>query len=311
MNTSDNNNTSVCANCGKEGDDVNNTCNKCKMVKYCNAACKKKHRHKHKKECEEHVRLAAEHAAKLNDEKLFKQPPPLHEDCPICFLRLPYLVSGRRYQSCCGKVICTGCCFAPIYDDQGNVIVEKTCAFCRVPMPETDEESIERDKKRMEANDAIAIHNAGLDYMNGTNVYQQDYKKALELFHRAKDLGCTEAYCSISLAYLHGRGAEVDKKKAVHYCELAAMGGDVTARYNLGIKEAKAGNVDRAARHFIIAVRGGYAKSLERIKQLYSNGHATKEDYMKALQSFQTYLGEIKSEQRDKAAQSDDRFRYY
>ena len=33
----------VCANCGKEG--ANNICNKCKMVKYCNAACKKKHRH--------------------------------------------------------------------------------------------------------------------------------------------------------------------------------------------------------------------------------------------------------------------------
>ena len=53
---------SVCANCGKEGNDVNNTCNKCKQVKYCNAACKKKHRHKHKKDCEEHQRLAAEHA---------------------------------------------------------------------------------------------------------------------------------------------------------------------------------------------------------------------------------------------------------
>ena len=45
-----------------------------KSVKYCNAACKKKHRHKHKKDCEEHLRLAAEHAAKLHDEVLFKQP---------------------------------------------------------------------------------------------------------------------------------------------------------------------------------------------------------------------------------------------
>jgi len=47
MNTVDNNNASVCANCGKEGssDEINNTCNKCKQVKYCNAACKKKHRH--------------------------------------------------------------------------------------------------------------------------------------------------------------------------------------------------------------------------------------------------------------------------
>ena len=55
-----------CANCGKEGSGVTNKCNKCNSVMHCNAACKKKHRHKHKKECE---RLA-----ELYDELLFKQP---------------------------------------------------------------------------------------------------------------------------------------------------------------------------------------------------------------------------------------------
>ena len=73
-------NVSVCANCGKEGDDVNNICNKCKKATYCNAACKKRHRHKHKKECEEHLKLAAEHAAKLHDEKLFEE---LHQSLEI------------------------------------------------------------------------------------------------------------------------------------------------------------------------------------------------------------------------------------
>jgi len=66
---------SVCANCGKENSSDNmNICNKCKQVKYCNAVCKKVHRKKHKKQCEEYVRLAAERAAELHDEKLFKQP---------------------------------------------------------------------------------------------------------------------------------------------------------------------------------------------------------------------------------------------
>ena len=38
------NDVSMCASCGKEGTTDNmNTCNKCKMVNYCNAACKKKH----------------------------------------------------------------------------------------------------------------------------------------------------------------------------------------------------------------------------------------------------------------------------
>jgi len=49
--------------------------------------CKKVHKKKHKKDCEEHLRLAAQRAAELHDETLFKQPPPLYEDCPICFLR--------------------------------------------------------------------------------------------------------------------------------------------------------------------------------------------------------------------------------
>ena len=83
MNISDDTNTktnitssgNTCANCGKEGSDVLNTCNKCNAVKYCNAACKKKHRKKHKKACERRV-------AELYDEKLFKQPPP-EEDCSI------------------------------------------------------------------------------------------------------------------------------------------------------------------------------------------------------------------------------------
>ena len=93
---------SICANCGKEG--ANNICNKCKVTTYCNAACKKKHRHKHKKECEEQVRIAAE----FHDIELFKQPPP-GEDCPICFIRLPTLIQGSTYMLCCGNMICGGC----------------------------------------------------------------------------------------------------------------------------------------------------------------------------------------------------------
>ena len=93
----------VCANCGKEGDEINNVCAKCKQVRYCNAVCKKVHKKKHKKDCEEYIRLAAEKhseelriAAEKHDEELFKQPPP-KEDCPICFLRIPTLHTGYKY----------------------------------------------------------------------------------------------------------------------------------------------------------------------------------------------------------------------
>ena len=313
---------SICANCGKEGSDVDNTCNKCKQVMYCNAACKKKHRHKHKKDCEEYIRLATEKhneelriAAERHDEELFKQPPPQLGDCPICFLRLPSLETGWRYQSCCGKVICSGCAYAPVYDNQGNVVdidKQNQCAFCRIldPKKGSIKEVVERLKKRVEAEDPIAIHNLGIHYRDGAYGFPQDMDKALELCRRAGELGYAGAYCSIGYAY-DITGLEIDNKKAMHYYELAAMKGNAYARNNLGNYEWRAGNMERALKHYMISGRDGYAESLEIIKRMYKDELATKEDYTKALQSYQKYLSEIKSTQRDTAAAVFEDCRYY
>jgi len=307
---------SVCANCGKEG--ANNVCNKCKMVKYCNAVCKKVHKKKHKKECEEYVRLAAEKhseelrlAAELHEEKLFKEPPSQHGDCPICFLRLPNLNSGWKYQLCCGKQIYSGCIHAPVYDNQGNKVAEEKCPFCRTPYPKSNEEAMERRRILREKNNAIAIYNLGCYYRDGTDGYPQDHTKALQLWHRAGELGHAMAYSNIGYAYDHGRGVKVDETKANHYYELSAMMGNERARYNLGINEGQKGNIDRALKHLMIAVGGGFNLSLERIKELYTDGTVTKEDYTKALQAYQEYLSEIKSPQRDEAAAFSDNYRYY
>ena len=295
-------NLSVCANCGKEGiSDNMNVCNKCKKATYCNAVCKKV-----QKECEEHVRQAA----MMHDEKLFKQPPSPHGDCPICFLRMPLLATGSKYKTCCGKMICSGCSYAPVYDNQGNKIAEKVCAFCRTPTPDSEEEAIERLRKRVEA-DAFAMQKIGFYYFSGTYGYPQDHTKALDLWHRAGELGDAKAYTNIGYAYDTGQGVEVDKKKARHYYELAAMNGSTNARYNLGIMEHNAGNIERALKHHMIAVKGGSSQSLDVIKELYSKGHASKDDYTAALQSYQEYLLEIKSEQRDEAAAADEKYRYY
>jgi len=94
--------------------------------------------------------------------------------------------------------------------------------------------------------------------------------------------------------------------------ELAAIGGCAKARYNLGSIEAGAGNVNRALKHFMISIGGGKSDSLEFIKDLYLGGCATKEDYTKALRSYQTYLDEVKSAQRDEAAAfNSKKYRYY
>jgi len=305
---------SICANCGKE--DAKNICSKCKQVKYCNAVCKKVHKKKHKKECEELIKLATEKhneelriAAELHDIELFKQPPP-KEDCPLCFLRIPALESGSRYYECCGKVICCGCVYAPVYDNQGNE-VEKKCPFCRSPASTSGKMTKERMMERVEANDPNAINTIGCNNRDGRYGFTQDYTKALELLKRAAELGHAEAYLSIGCCYHTGQGIEVDMEKAIYYWELAAMKGDETARHNLGSMEDERGNVNRALKHYMISARNGYADSLNMIKEMYNSGHATKDDYTKALQLYRAYLGEIKSPQRDKAAAAREEYRYY
>jgi len=248
---------------------------------------------------------------KISDEELFKHPPPLYGDCPICFERMPMLPTGSNHYACCGKIICSGCIHAPLYDNQGNVIDNEKCPFCRTPTPTSEEDEIKRTEKRVEAEDPIAIRNLGIDYRDGTCGYPQDYAKALELFNRAAELGYAKAYCNIGYAYSHGVGVEADKKKAIHYYELAAIMGDIMARSNLGILEENIGNFDRALKHYLIAIRGGYSKCLKRIQALYSKGHATKDDYTTALRLYQKYLGEIKSRQRDEAAAFSEEYRYY
>ena len=296
--SNDENGVSVCANCGKEGRNLN-ICNKCKEATYCNAACKKKHRSKHKKQCERR-------AVELHDEALFGEPPHEYGDCPICFLRLPTMDSGRKYMSCCGKDICSGCCYADVYDNHGIAIVGKKCPFCRTPVPTTVEEDIERLKKRMEVGDANAFEIMGNAYSRGCGL-PQNSSKAVELWRKAGKVG----YTNLGNAYFNGEGVERDKKMAKHYFELAAMEGNVMARHNLGAVEYKAGNFDRSLKHDMIAVRGGYTDSVKCIQDMYMDGHATKDHYANALRSHQAYLNEIKSDQRDKAAAFHDDCRYY
>ena len=116
------------------------------------------------------------------------------------------------------------------------------------------------------------------------------------------------------MAHFTGRWAEKDMKKARHNFEIAAIGGDVEARHFLGMLEGNAGDKDSMMKHFMIAIEGGYEVSLEKIKHIFMDEHthyATKDDYAKALRAYQTYIEEIRSDQRDEAAAFRDEYKYY
>ena len=128
------------------------------------------------------------------------------------------------------------------------------------------QETLERIKKRAEGSDAKAINMLGCYYYGGKGGLPQDNEKATELFFRAGELGFAAAYRSVAVAYYNGEGVERDMEKAKHYEELAAMGGDVVSRNNLGIREKNAGSMNRAVKHWMISSRAGCDNSLTRVR---------------------------------------------
>ena len=260
------------------------------MVKYCNAACKKKHRSKHKKACEKRV-------GEIRDKELFKEHPP-NEDCPICFLPLPHAEGQIAFQSCCGKVICFGCIYVMMGTKGGKIGL---CAFCRTPSATSDEKEIQRLKRLMEANNEDAFYALAGYYATGDYGMPQDRSKANELCLRAGELGCAVAYHNLGNSYLNGGGVRVDKKRAKYYYELAAMNGSVLARHKLGIEEFEAGNYDRAMKHFMLSAKSGLKRSLDSVKTGFMRGYVAKDEYANTLRAYQQRHDEMKSEDRDKA----------
>jgi len=284
--------TTECAACGKEGnsDDMNN-CNKCHLVKYCNAACKKKHRSKHKKKCDRRV-------AELHEEALFKDPPP-SEECPLCFLSMPIDLTQSTFEICCGKLICNGCNYAMQMSEGKDL-----CAFCRTPPAYSTEERVKRVEKLMDKGNGEAFNHLAGFYSLGVRGLPLDQQKASELNLKAGELGSAKGYYNLGNSFHQGRGVERDGKKAKYYYELAAMGGDVIARHDLGCIEGQAGNIDRALKHSMIAARAGYKESLDNVKQGFMNGFVTKDEYANTLRGYHERQKEMKSEERDKAAAS-------
>ncbi|EJK63309.1 hypothetical protein THAOC_16037 [Thalassiosira oceanica] len=268
----------ACANCGKEGSDAIKlkNCNACFLVKYCSVDCQKIHRKKHKGPCKKR-------AAELKDEKLYSQGHERAEldFCPLCLLAIPFPVpeaDHAKFYVCCMKRVCNGCVFAAL-----KCGLNKVCPFCRTSAPKNNEEALEKIQKRVDARDPEAICHLGDSYITGTHGLEKDKSRAFELWTEAAELGSTYALAKIGGAHYSGNwGASQDIAKGIHCWESAAMLGSVISRHGLGFAEASKGNHDRA---------------------MFALGLATKAQYAEALIGYQDALEEMRSPQRDEAAE--------
>lgn len=179
----------------------------------------------------------------MYDEKFFKDIE--HEECPICMLPMPLEGELKIFEGCCGKTICRGCIHVMNIESLGRKEIDK-CAFCRTPPATSMEEQIKRARKLMNKGNVDALKFLADSYCTGNNGVERDHAMANKLWLKAGELGCANAYHNLAMSYDLGICVEKDRKKAIYYWELAAMGGDIRARHNMGALEWNAGNHERA-----------------------------------------------------------------
>ena len=197
--------------------------------------------------------------------------------------------------SCCSKHVCNGCNYANQKREREGRLQHK-CPFCRKAVPSTEEEFNKRLMRRVEVNDPVAMCDMA------TERYEEgDYKSACDYWNRAAVLGNMEAHYQLSILYQHGLGVEKDEKRELRHLEEAAIGGNPTARYNLGNHEWNNDNSDRAVRHWIIAAAQGHDESIKELMNEFESGVVSKEDLASALRAHKGAKDSTKSPQRDEA----------
>lgn len=232
----------------------------------------------------------------MNGNILFRQPERSHlGDCPICILPLSLDTKTSIIQSCCTKMICTGCYYASIKYEVAEKIGKgkRTCPICRQPEPKTKAD-VERYKmKRIRVNDPVAIREAGKRCY-----HQGDFKGAFEYCGEAAEFGDAEAHYCLSFLY-DGNGVESDM--AIHHLEEAAIGGHPEARHNLGVYEMNRGRIKRGVKHFIIAANNGNENSVKALKELREARIICQEEFESTLRTHQEVLDASNSPQREAA----------
>jgi TPR repeat protein len=170
------------------------------------------------------------------------------------------------------------------------------CPYCNSDRRnKTEEENNEDLMKRIEANDPASIFLLSGSYYDGLHNLQQDHNKAMELWMRAADLGCSQAHFRLGDVYYKGG----DMKKAKFHNEAAALAGHEVARSDLGIMEAEAGNIEQAIKHWTIGASYGDYQAMHHLRILFENGLASRESIDSTLAAYNNSCAKFRSEARD------------
>lgn len=148
--------------------------------------------------------------------------------------------------------------------------------------------SIERGKAgfRKDNSPAMEQYNEALNYYNGHNGCNQDFRKAFSGFSHAAEKGNHKAQYQLGICYYYGRGIKIDKKRAVEWWHKSAEAGFSPAQYELGRSYYKGEGVkrnhDEAIKWLTKSADGGNANAQYLLGEIYYNGHGVVRDIDKA-----------------------------
>ncbi|EJK58158.1 hypothetical protein THAOC_21740 [Thalassiosira oceanica] len=155
----------------------------------------------------------------------------------------------------------------------------------RTNLPADDASLHAMIQKRVDRGDAEAVTLLGNKYHFGLLGLAKDVFRSIELWTEAADHG------SINALYALGHSITMQ----------AAMKGHVMSRYNLGAVEYNNGHYEVAVQHYMISAKMGHEESLNGIKSMFKEGHATKAQFAEALLGNRDAMEEMRSPQREEA----------
>ena len=242
---------------------------------------------------------AADQAARNLEQRLMSSghERPEEDRCPICFDLIEFpMQRNAKTNVCCMKRVCNGCATAAYRRGMYN-----RCPFCRTPIAGDEASQLAMIRKRVGKGDAAAIKLLGNQYYHGYLGLPKDVPRAIELWTEAAELGSITAHYQLGRTYYNGDGVEEDMPRGIHHFQQATMKGHMNSRCTLGAVEYRNGNYELAVQHWMISAKMGYESSLNLIKEVFKEGHATKAQYAEALMGYRDAVEEMKSPQREEA----------
>ena len=254
----------------------------------------------------------SDEVATQSDPELLKPHPP-NEDCPVCFFPRPF--KENTYFGCCDKVICSAC--ASEHFRATNIVnikrkakelpklAKPNCPFCRGCPSQRRE--IELLEERVQKGNGAAAYELARHYLEGNLGLDQDEVKAVELYHRAADMGSARADLWLSHAYASGEDlVKLDFNKAKMYAERAVKQNYPQARTVLALlaitpKETNK-QIQVALQHYMFGAKAGCKKHMDRVWKFFYGGDISKEDLEDTLRKYHQSCENMNSEARERYA---------